>query len=924
MTTTDVYNTAPGHYCSKEDCENDTCIYTLNTRYKNFKQRLWTAGDVEQFDEHRDMTTSLADYTEEMYTRDCCNNVYNHIPIYIHPKNTNLTPSCVKNTFNYIFNKIKKGIYVKIVNSKLTVFLPFSKHGFINEWSHMIKFNGSMLSFIESINKLENRPFNPKSINSNIDEWIGNNSLLRYEYPPKETDANASTLKHMLETVCEQRNVPDVEFFLNRRDYPILTRGNFEPYNHIWDSREKPLVSHSYDSYTPILSMCSSDRYADLMIPTHEDWSRVEYTEGLYLPKNTCNYSSDFNTIWNNKIGTCIFRGSSTGTNVTIETNMRLKACALSHSKNRDPNDNLLYLDAGITKWNLRPRKIENSKYVKTISADTVRLFPLVKTLTYVEQSNYKYILNIDGHVSAFRLSMEMHMGSVILIVDSEWKLWFQSLLEPYIHYIPIKSDLSDLFEIIKWCKNNDDKCQQIAENARKFAVKYLNKEAILDYMQRLLVEIAHTRGNYKYNKIMLRDAVISLERPMIYYTDVYKEIKYLPLYDRNYHYLLGLSDVFKYSGPISKYGTLVREIFNNKLSTVNLYQLGSIYVCIKQTGDTKKKTEHQHEAYIGKNSINSLLMYTPNFLYTFGLESDKSVVSEYIDGISLFNYITTKEFTLDVYTSIIKQLCLALEVAQDLIAFVHYDLTPWNILVVKSQEPRIITYKTHGASNTENIRTDIVPIIIDYGKSHVIVDNIHHGYVSVLTHSRMRDIVTFIITSASYIISAIKLGNIHRFLSIVNCVIPKCDKVSNIHELKTYLKKHKKYSDLISRNLDNLPISRPYELYTLLGKSSEKSECLLDKSDSVLIKNCAFSANKEYILDCYINAFETCIDKRVFTKLISDFKHFTIKYGKSMNNDTIREYIKYIDNKTLIIILIILCIIIGFCLSIFMIKFKK
>ncbi len=33
------------------------------------------------------------------------------------------------------------------------------------------------------------------------------------------------------------------------------------------------------------------------------------------------------------------------------------------------------------------------------------------------------------------------------------WKMWFSHLLKPYIHYVPVKSDLSDLIEKIQWCR---------------------------------------------------------------------------------------------------------------------------------------------------------------------------------------------------------------------------------------------------------------------------------------------------------------------------------------------------------------------------------------------------------------------------------------------------------------------------------------
>ena len=180
-------------------------------------------------------------------------------------------------------------------------------------------------------------------------------------------------------------------------------------------------------------------------------------------------------------------RGNSTGSGVTIETNTRLKVAHLS--KITPIENGLPLLDAGITGWNVRPRKFEGEKYLQTI--DIMALdFDLVNTLSPQQQSTYKYIIHICGHVGAYRLSLEMAMGSVILLVDSAWNIWYKHMLVEYVHYIPIKEDLSNLLEKIKWCRENDSKCKEIARNARDFYDQYLNKNSILDYLQKVLCEL--------------------------------------------------------------------------------------------------------------------------------------------------------------------------------------------------------------------------------------------------------------------------------------------------------------------------------------------------------------------------------------------------------------------------------------------------
>ena len=51
--------------------------------------------------------------------------------------------------------------------------------------------------------------------------------------------------------------------------------------------------------------------------------------------------------------------------------------------------------------------------------------------------------------------------------------LWYSDKLVEYEHYVPVKHDLSDLIEKIEWCRNNDNKCKIISENAKKFYNTY-------------------------------------------------------------------------------------------------------------------------------------------------------------------------------------------------------------------------------------------------------------------------------------------------------------------------------------------------------------------------------------------------------------------------------------------------------------------
>ena len=60
--------------------------------------------------------------------------------------------------------------------------------------------------------------------------------------------------------------------------------------------------------------------------------------------------------------------------------------------------------------------------------------------------------------MAAYRLPYLLAGGSLVLKQDSEYYEHFYHLLEPWVHYVPVKSDISDLDEKLQWAMDNDKK----------------------------------------------------------------------------------------------------------------------------------------------------------------------------------------------------------------------------------------------------------------------------------------------------------------------------------------------------------------------------------------------------------------------------------------------------------------------------------
>ena len=55
-----------------------------------------------------------------------------------------------------------------------------------------------------------------------MNKWYSNNCLVRFEYPPSEGDSGVSQMKDMFSSLCNTRKIPDIEFFVNRRDFCFI------------------------------------------------------------------------------------------------------------------------------------------------------------------------------------------------------------------------------------------------------------------------------------------------------------------------------------------------------------------------------------------------------------------------------------------------------------------------------------------------------------------------------------------------------------------------------------------------------------------------------------------------------------------------------------------------------------------------------
>jgi hypothetical protein len=109
-----------------------------------------------------------------------------------------------------------------------------------------------------------------------------------------------------------------------------------------------------------------------------------------------------------------------------------------------------------------------------------------------VDHLNYKYLIDVDGNSCTYeRCFWVLLSNSLVLKQITPNVQWYYGGLKPYVHYLPLQEDLTDLAEKIHWAKEHDEEARLMAERSTEFVKENLSAESIFQYMALLLTEYA-------------------------------------------------------------------------------------------------------------------------------------------------------------------------------------------------------------------------------------------------------------------------------------------------------------------------------------------------------------------------------------------------------------------------------------------------
>ncbi|KAJ7074479.1 glycosyl transferase family 90-domain-containing protein [Mycena amicta] len=271
---------------------------------------------------------------------------------------------------------------------------------------------------------------------------------------------------------------PTGPFFRNQSGCDVLSTGDgfVRDESHLISFLASSSSADFTTDFWPLLSMTKprSPCFADILFP-----GQYYYRMSRWSPKLGAN-----DIPWADKKSVLYWRGASTGgrilsTPTTSNHHLfpRFRLVALAQN-------NTSLMDVKMTSFVHGHCKVE----------DGCRFTPIIKEYSVFgpkaprrEVLGYKYLLDIDGNTFSGRFLGLLRSGSLTTVYEEFFIGW----LRPYEHFIPIKSDLSDLVQKIEWAIANEDEARRIQETGKLFADKVMTDSQNNCYFALVLLEWA-------------------------------------------------------------------------------------------------------------------------------------------------------------------------------------------------------------------------------------------------------------------------------------------------------------------------------------------------------------------------------------------------------------------------------------------------
>lgn len=121
---------------------------------------------------------------------------------------------------------------------------------------------------------------------------------------------------------------------------------------------------------------------------------------------------------------------------------------------------------------------------------DGHRKMPDRAYLSIEDHSQFKYLIDLQGNGWSARTKLLLHSGRPLFYQERKWNEYWFFDMEPFVHYIPVKEDLSDLFDRIEWAETHPEECWNISKNAVEFSRNNLGRINAIERFKKILLKL--------------------------------------------------------------------------------------------------------------------------------------------------------------------------------------------------------------------------------------------------------------------------------------------------------------------------------------------------------------------------------------------------------------------------------------------------
>jgi hypothetical protein len=88
----------------------------------------------------------------------------------------------------------------------------------------------------------------------------------------------------------------------------------------------------------------------------------------------------------------------------------------------------------------------------------------------------WSLLIDVEGNGWSARLKLLLHSGRPVLVQERPWTEWYWSRLQPWRDFVPVRSDLGDLTDNVRWLLENDEDAAAIGAAGQAFAREHLTR----------------------------------------------------------------------------------------------------------------------------------------------------------------------------------------------------------------------------------------------------------------------------------------------------------------------------------------------------------------------------------------------------------------------------------------------------------------